>query len=360
MPNELAYGFVKLEQVLANRVDDVGFQVVRTAIEDSVAEYQRVTNALLDMFLTRTTQAQYRYYLPGANVDMQPMDQWGNPIPVQTTFTSYDVGLPIWGAGTAWGTNRVARAMQTVQEANNHVVNALRADARWIRRHMLAAMFDNVNWTFEDKELGSLAVKALANGDAVTYRLTNNSVTTDNHYLAQAAAIADAANPFPAIRTELLEHPENAGSTVVVYIPSNLVDSVTALTAFMETEIDPDIEFVNVDRLTTDGERFRAFGDRVLGKVSQVWIVEWTGLPDNYMLAVAFGSTDSTVAMREYEVASLRGIISESYTPDGARFENRILRYAGFGVQNRIGAAIMRIGNASYAIPTGYDAPLAS
>jgi hypothetical protein len=35
-----------------------------------------------------------------------------------------------------------------------------------------------------------------------------------------------------------------------------------------------------------------------------------------------------------------------------------MIRYAGFGVLNRVAAMITRVGNASYAIPSGFTAPL--
>jgi hypothetical protein len=190
----------------------------------------------------------------------------------------------------------------------------------------------------------------------VTYVKAGGGSATDTHYLAQAAAIDDSNSPFATIRDELLEHPSNRGP-VVVYIPSNLRASIEALTAFIEVT-DPAVMLgANSDGLT--GAIDRGFGDEVLGyiKGDQCWIVEWRALPDSYMIAHARGG-GPVVKMREYPSAALQGFFPEMHSPDGNLQVTRMLRYAGFGVANRIAALAYRVGNASYAIPTGYDAPL--
>ena len=82
-------------------------------------------------------------------------------------------------------------------------------------------------------------------------------------------------------------------------------------------------------------------------------------MPDNYIVAVAVDA-DPVVAMREYPVASLQGLFRENHSPDGNHAETRFLRYAGFGAQNRIGAAVYQVegGDTTYDIPTGYSTPL--
>jgi hypothetical protein len=65
--------------------------------------------------------------------------------------------------------------------------------------------------------------------------------------------------------------------------------------------------------------------------------------------------------MREYPANELQGLFPEQFSPDGNLNIQKFIRYCGFGVYNRTGATITRIGNASYAIPTtpvDYTAPL--
>ena len=63
--------------------------------------------------------------------------------------------------------------------------------------------------------------------------------------------------------------------------------------------------------------------------------------------------------MREYPAASLQGLFTENHSPDGNLQEYRFLRYAGFGVYNRVGAVAFRVSNGAYAVPTGYTTPVA-
>jgi len=352
MPNTLAYGFVQLEHLAAERVNAAGVDIIRDAIAMSAEEYSRTMNAMFASMVRRTTDHQIQFRLPG-NGTLQPLDENGNPKPVIESG-HYTVAFPIQGAGTAWGTNRVARALMTVQEANDYTLEALRRDSDWVRRHALAAVFDNVAWVYDDKEYGNLTVEPLANNDAVVYVRVGGAAAVDNHYLAQAAAIADATNPFPTIYDELMEHPSNQGP-VVVYVATNQVAAVQGLTNFVPVD-DPDIIVGSAtDRLNTVIDR--GIGDQVLGKVDGCWCVEWRALPAGYLLAHAQGAGPA-VAMREYPSAELQGFFPESYSPDGNLSLQRMLRYAGFGVENRVAMCAMLIGAGAYAIPVGFAAPL--
>lgn len=354
MANTVAYGFVGQEHLFGQRVSNENVQVVRDAIALSVAEHNRQATELMAEWTSPTTEHQVRYRQIGSGT-LQPLDEWGNPLPIREGGY-YDVAFPIQGGGTAWGENRVARAQMTVEEVNEYTLNALKRDADWVKRHALAALFDNVSWNYEDPQFGTLAIQPLANGDTVQFARVNGSQAVDNHYLAQAAAIGDAANPFGTIFTELMEHPENAGGTPVAYVPSNQVSAVQALTAFAPVA-DPDIALgISSDRLAASFTP--GIGSEVLGKVSKMWIVELPMLPDDYIVASVRGGTPA-LAMREYAAPALQGFFTEEHSPDGNLQEHRFIRYAGFGAWNRVGAVVYRIGNASYAIPSGYDAPLA-
>lgn len=355
MPNAVAYGFVDLQHLFSQRVADVGIQQIYDAINRTTAEWNRQVNGLMDEFVFRTDQYQFRYHLPGSGT-LQPLDEWGTPTPVREG-AYYDIGLPIQGAGTAFGDNRVSREHMTVEEANRQVMRVQRDDADWLKRHILAAIFSNVAWTYTDPLKGGLTVQVLANGDAVVYPFSGlTTLQTDTHFLAQAAAIADNANPFTLIRDKLLEHPTNTG-TLVAYIPTNLRASVENLTAFVEVT-DGNVRLgTNNDQLL--GTVGPGVGDQVLGYVkgAGVWIVEWRALPDNYIVWHARGA-DKPVAMREYEPPALKGLMLETHSQDGNLRETRFIRYCGFGVQNRTAMGVTRIGNAAYAVPTGYTAPL--
>jgi hypothetical protein len=171
------------------------------------------------------TFAKKRYKLPSGST-LQPLDQWGNPLPKQPSG-SYEVALPIQGGGTAWGDNRVTRAKMTVADANDFTWMVMTEDMDWMARHVLAAIFTNITWTYTDDndEIGDLTIQPLANNDSVVYTRKGGQSSTDNHFLAQANAISDTDNPFPTIKNELMEHPSNSGD-VVSYVPTNEVDDI--------------------------------------------------------------------------------------------------------------------------------------
>jgi len=267
---------------------------------------------------------------------------------------SYEIGYPIQGGGTAWGGNRVTREMMTAAEANKFTLMVQQQDADWMRRHILAAFLNSASYVFRDKQHGNITVYPLANNDTVEFtRIGMTDPATDNHYLAQAAAISDGANPFATIRAELVEHPGN-GETVVAFIPEGLKSAVTGLTEFVEVS-DVDIVLGATSDTVSRRDELVAFGDELLGKTkSGVWIVLWKSLPAGYIFAHC-PDAGAFVAQREYPVTSLQGLFPEYFSEDGNHYVNRFIRYAGFGVQNRTAAMVYYVGNASYVVPTAYE-----
>jgi len=225
MANTVAYGFTGLQSLFTSRVSEVGVNRVWTAVQESADEYSRQVSGIMATMVERTTQAQEQVELPSSGT-LQPLDEWGNPVPVKPAG-NYQVAYPIQGGGTAWGTNRITRQLLTVEEANRFTLDAMRRDSDWMIRHILASLFDNVTWTFNDKVgpngakgLGDITIQPLANGDTVTYVRRTGDAATDDHYLGQANAISDSDDPFPTIKTELSEHPSNSGP-YVCYTPTS-------------------------------------------------------------------------------------------------------------------------------------------
>lgn len=361
MANATAYGFLDLEDLFSQRVADTRVEVIQTAIVKSLEEYNRQLNGMMSL-VKPEVDWKYLYQL-AASGTLQPLDENGNPIPIQPLGT-YPVGFPIQGAGTAWGNNRVSRANMTIQDVNRMVVDAMTKDSDWMIRHLLAAWYTNVAWTYTDPIYGAIAVQPLAiTSDGVVYTNRSGAATTAQHFLGQAAAIADATNPYPTIYDTLFSRLSNSGR-VIALIPTNLKATTMALLEFREattiTAAQGLIQASTATQFTGNQMDNPGMGDRLLGVTdSGVWVYEWSRLPNDYILAYSEGA-DPIFGMRQYPQPELQGFFPEFNTADGNHYEYRSLRYAGFGALNRVGALVFRISNATYAVPTGYLAPLAS
>ncbi len=359
------YGFIGTADLLANRLQQQGPARNYEVIREAAAEYSRITDTLLGGWSMRTTVAQEQFELAGSGT-LQPLDEWGNPLPVLPAG-SYQVGYPIQGAGTAFGDNRITRALMSTEEIARLTIDALMKDKDWLFRHAMAALFDNVSWTYNDrigpdgtKGLGNVTVQPLANSDTVVYNRIGlaQAATVDNHYYAQAAAIADATNPFSTIIAELSEHPSNKGP-YVTYAATNLIASIAALTELVEAEVDG-INYGGGSDTVSNKATLIGPGSRYIGMTySGTDIVEMPMMPSGYMITFATGA-GPVLRQREYPADALQGLFTEDFNEDGNRQIRRFLRYCGFGVANRVGAVVSYVGTSgTYAIPSGFDAPLA-
>lgn len=356
MANQALYGFVTLKDVFDKRVEEVGVRRVNDAVDATLAEHNRQMQALQSLFATPTTEYSLRYNTPGV-ARLQPLDELGRARPIKPGGY-YDVAFPLHDAGTAWGQSYKATIKMTVEEANNILASLLTADRRWMRDHILAALFANTSWTFSDDDKGSLTIKGLANSDTDTYLIQGgaDAGATDTHYLAQAAAIDNSNDPFDTIYNELVEHPENSGD-VVALVPTGLKTSIQALSAFYP-QTDPNLN-PGTATTTVAGSLGVALPGMLFGyHESRVWVAEWKSLPANYIVAVM---TDGPrpLAMRQEPEATLQGFNRVAQRNDHPYYESQYLRTAGFGAQNRVGALVYRISNGAYAVPTGYESPMA-
>lgn len=362
MPNQVVYGFHAVQDNFSDLVTTVGTAVIDNAIDQAMAEHNRQMNALASLFVRRVTAPQTVFRTPGLTRN-QPLDQFGRPIPIKAPG-KYTVGFPLQDSGNAIGYTWQESLKITVGEVNNLIDTIQMGDMRWVFDHYLAALFAAAQWTFWDEDnAGSLTVLPLANGDGQPYSVFAGTDTgaTDNHLLAQLNPIgAGADNPFPGIYQELIEHPENGNGRVISFIPSGLKASVTGLATFnpiLSSDVRPgansDVLVGSLGVTVPGGER------SILGMDdSGVWIVEYPRLPANYIVSLATGG-EPPLGERVDDVSALQGFVEMPRNEDMPWYQRSWLRKAGYGAWNRVGAVITRVGNASYAVPTGYTSPMA-
>ena len=351
----LLYGFETLTDVLDRRVSEVGAGTVSNAIAHSVEEHNRQLAAMLALLARPLTEFKMTYRTP-ASARLQSLDEHGRARPIGSRG-SYDVSFPIHSGGAAWGATRTAREKMTVQDANDATAALLSADVRWMRDHALAALFANSAWSFIDEAHGELSIKGLANGDADLYAVARgaDAPAADDHYKAQADPIDDLHNPFDADMEELTEHPENGGE-VVALVAGDLRAQVEGLSNFIPIA-DPNVRLASSQNALVGNLGVQLPG-RLLGYVDRVWICEWKALPANYYLMTTTAG-EPPLGMREHPEPSLRGFTRTALRDQHPFYESQWERHAGFGAWNRVGALVRRVGNASYAVPSGYAQPLA-
>jgi hypothetical protein len=347
-----APGFVDMAYLYSRRVTEVGWEFINEAVTISANLHTQALLEVMETFVKPIdpTKPRFNFRLP-VSTELQPL-QGADDSPIPTRgFDKYVIAVPIRNAGFAWGNDRISRVKMTVEEANDVTLVGLNADKRWMRRHLLASLLNNVTYNFADEEFGTLAIKPLANSDSDKFNLSDGQVETDNHYLAQSAAIDDTHNPFPTIEAELTEHPTNTGD-VVVYVSTSLKASITALTAFVPYYEDQRIQPGISQDLVSSFPATR-IGDHKLGEINGCYIVEWKAMPAGYMIAHC-PESGPFVGLREEPEAELQGLRVETHEETNKHVVYRLLRRAGFAVRNRIAAVCYYVGDASYVIPTGY------
>lgn len=334
--------------------------LLSSAIDFDTARHNAAVNSLKRIFWEDTTEFQLEIQSQ-TSARNQPLDQNARALPIKGV-APYNIWLPLQGSGNAWGANFLTMELMNVRVLQQTVQTMMRGDLQWVLDHVLGAIFANASWSFRDPVgHGALTIQGLANGDSVTYySSTTGLVATDTHYFAQAAAIADASNPYPTIWGELKEHPDNGGE-VVAYISTSQVAGTTGLAEFRSATLDADIILGdNVTRLngalTAD---FLPPYSTLRGKTdSGVWIVEWPMLPSGYMIAVTTQGR-RPLGRRLYPLTKLQGFAARGDRSDWPWSETQWNRFEGYGGLNRLGAVVYRTGNGAYAVPTNYTMPMA-
>lgn len=361
MANQVIYGFHTLQQRFAEPVQAVGEQVINTAITQAIQEHNDQLNKFTRLFLQAGITDASRTFRLGTTTRNQPLDEFGRPLPIRGG-AQYSVGLPMILSGNAIGRTWLEAQKLRVEDVNRIVADIIDGDRSWVFDHILAALVNNASYPFIDRDKGTVTVLPIANGDTQVYSVPNGafSGSTDNHLLAQANAIgAGADNPFPTIFQELAEHPENGGAgsgRVIAFIPTNLKASVTGLATFYRPT-NSDLTPGNAATILTGNLGVDVPGTVLGMEDSGVWVVEWPRLPSNYIIAVAT-SGQPAIAERVDDQTSLRGFIEVEGNQDFPWYQRNWIRQVGYGAWNRVGALVMRIGNGSYAVPTGYASPM--
>jgi hypothetical protein len=355
----MLWGVHNLEDAANDLVTEVGENLVVDNIEARVRIHEEELAGLLDLFAFRTTEYSFGFKSDEGG-ELQGLDEFGRARPSRGR-RGKQVGAPIFRAGDAIAFSYEARIQMTVGLVEDRMVSLMGRDARTVRRWNLSRLLDPQVYAFDDPAgHGELTIYGLANGtdglpagSRFTYTTHDGGEAEDTHYLAQLNPISATDNPFPVIKREIEEHPVNDGGQTVAFINPDQRAAVSALPDFTERE-DPDVTPVSGERALVGALGARVPGE-IIGKTDGVWISEWHAVPSGYVLAVSTGA-NRTLALREHEVAALRGFGQNAEREDFPYLERQFIRRAGFGAVNRVGAVAYRVGNAAYAAPANLAA----
>lgn len=347
------YGIMGMPDVKNLTVNSIGQPVVYDAIQQLVARYNTELQEMLTLFVERdTTDAQVTYMQTGGGM-MQEATDLTRPGSVRP-IPGYSVGFEIRDGRDQLGWDDIALAYATVEIVDAAVAQIMIRHTNWVRYHVLKTLFRNTAKTYVDPLLGSISVQPLANGDAIEYPPLPGTTTAaaDNHYLGVAGAnIADATNPIPTWRDELIEHTGGTGGNVVAFMNPTQAAEARALTAFIDIQ-DPGLVLYQGQEAVYNGTPVPG---KIIGKVNDVWVSSWAWVPANYLMF--FDTTMPPPLLRRLDRVPLPGrgelalIATQSEYPLQASFWRD--RH-GFGCGNRLNGVIGMLGNATYAIPAAY------
>ncbi len=357
MANSIAYGFHQLQDVFNQRVTEVNTELITTAVEMSAAAYTQDMSALLATLTQPLIGPAKKRVRVGSNGELQPVSQDGTPLP-ERGGASYEIAVPFWRGATAIAGNQEVWAKMTVRELNEKMLGVQKSDAAWMIRRMLASMFTHTTWTYQDDDddIGTLSIKGLANGDTDAYPDLNGVFATDNHYLAQANAISNSDNPLPAMLAELEEHPMNMGPYVLYVSPTEAATIASGLSGFNQNPTStPFVQYGSNVNLADGVDDYIGFGNEVIGECDNWIVVKSRRMVTGYMIGVALGGT-APIFIREEPEATLQGLRMKPSAKNSNLSGFDFYRKAGFAPYNRVGAVVQRVGNGTYAIPTGYNA----
>jgi hypothetical protein len=274
-----------------------------------------------------------------------------------------------------------------LEDFSERTEQMLLGDVNWNRKWTLGTLlFDGNNGTpgvsnglaagtapyvFTDPKFGALSVYGLANGDATLYNKVNGQLpATDNHYTAQSGAISDSTgqNPFPAIETALLEHPQNMGPLLSLIDPL-LATSVKLLAGFTPATTILD---ARTRILAKPGANTATFAGadlpelpstaQIIGSYDRTYIATWRTIPANIIMTLNLAGPKALL-YRQYPQVALQGFGPVGFFNPQRRqvgdefpyFKERWYRAGGFGAWNRVGAHVHQVGSSTtYAMPSAF------
>ncbi|HYC50687.1 MAG TPA: hypothetical protein VEB19_06190 [Gemmatimonadaceae bacterium] len=348
----LKVGSYSIADLLANKqttVAEVDEQELAAVLQRELDAHNALTDDMVTP-LADLTEDRQRAAGAGENGENVELDEFGRA-PTQKTDVGANLGFPLKKFGDAVGWTRDYFEMATLSDFARKAQGIMLRDTRRILTEAKKALYLSSNYSITDRYVApalSLDVKRLANADSFAIPAGPNGEafdsSTHSHYTAEngmtAAGVLASVN-------NVLEHFDNAQTITVI----NSADEagVRGLTGFKEF-VEPGVQLgtgqVATQRLDSTNLNNRAIG-RFGGSI--VWVKPW-GI-DNYLLTYVTSGGQKPLAYR-VPTGNRKGLRLMAHIAVHPLHADQFQRMFGFGVQNRVAAAVHYIGGGSYTDPT--------
>jgi hypothetical protein len=289
----------------------------------------------------------------GANDTMtaEDLDEYGVPAP-QKMSAGANVGFPLRRHGNALQWTRDWFDTKTPAELAGQIEAMMDADTRAVMRDIKRAIFVATNYTFTDRLIDAvdLPVKRLANADSHPIPPGPDgeafTASSHTHYIARVSTLA--ASDITAVINTVREH----FATGMIELDINAAQEA-AIRGFTSNFVPYyDGRLIVADSVTRGAASLDVVNtyDRAIGifDTAEVHVKPW--VPANYILARLVSRPVLAARSRTGNgLGALELVADFEQYPLRSRMWRRDL---GFGVQDRVAAAVLYIGGTSYVSPT--------
>ena len=339
----------------------IGNETIYNVATEWLAMQQDDVNRMNSVFVSGDTENLQESIKQVGGGQMQETEEDETQPGTVKPVADYQVGYSLWNYSDSIIRGAVSVAYMTAEEMSLQIENINVRNNNANRRRILQRLYNNTQYTFTDKRLGSTEVEPLANGDAVVYPPIEGSyveATADAYTGTNFVAITDTDDPYRTAVAWFNDHFEaNTGNdNIVTFINEAQQVATEALTAFVPV---PD-DFVISGDDTDVPTRLPFVPGKIIGRhTSGTWIVVWNWTPAGYFKS--FHLEEQAPLKRRVDMADsglgaglqlvATGADVTHWPLSGSTWRNRF----GIGTGKRLNGRIQQlVASTSYTIPTQY------
>lgn len=348
-----SYGLEDLLSYAGASAASYGLNTISKVLQADLAAWNAAVEDQISELAVPTTAQQGVYGIRG-KLDMIEVDEFG-AAPSSKLNVGETVGFPLQMFSTSLGWTSKYMEIATPAELANQYLMVRRGHQAAIIAAIKKALYKRVNFTFVDRLTNgvSLSVKRLCNADSATYPSAPDGTAVDgsthDHYNFRAAGLA--SSDIKALVTDVTEHGYTKNVKLVIaladkagFITAASTDFVAAQSPFL---FESSADAIGRTPLNSDLNN-QCIG--IYDRTVEVWIKPWAVA--NYYLCYAAGEAEKPLAFRQRPQAALQGLRFSAEYGDYPLICKTADAEFGFGVYNRLSAAVMNISDTDWDEPT--------